>query len=139
MSGIHCKHYDGREILVFDGKCRAGIDPRASFCGGNDFGMIKKIPCLKTNTDAPPCEHMIFPTPEEVAADDAAFEAQVADFMMVISTVRPAIEAEHKATGAWSGHLECPKCSKPLHWAKAECNGHVHARCETDNCVAWME
>ena len=44
------------------------------------------------------------------------------------------------ATGESSGILECPKCKGRLHWTRAIAyNGHVHARCETEDCLAWME
>lgn len=35
--------------------------------------------------------------------------------------------------------VECPVCKGRLHLTIAACNGHVHGRCETDSCVAWME
>jgi hypothetical protein len=35
--------------------------------------------------------------------------------------------------------IECPECKGRLHLSQAGGNGHVHARCETDGCVAWME
>lgn len=139
MGYNHCKHYLGREILAGDGKCAVGIDPRVSFCDGNNFGMFKRIPCIRTNVDTPKCGKAEWRTKEEAEREEAEFEAYVSDFMKVITTVRPAIEAEHKATGAWSGKLDCPKCSKPLHWSKAQCNGHVWGRCETPDCVSWME
>lgn len=41
-------------------------------------------------------------------------------------------------TGA--GEMECPVCKTgKLRYSRAAYNGHVHARCSTDGCVAWME
>jgi hypothetical protein len=41
-------------------------------------------------------------------------------------------------TGA--GEMECPVCKTgKLRYSRAAYNGHVHARCSTDDCVAWME
>lgn len=35
--------------------------------------------------------------------------------------------------------VECPACKGRLHLSIAAYNGHVHGKCETDGCVAWME
>lgn len=134
MSPVHCKHYDGRAIL-FGKTCRAGINPRVSFCDGKSFGMIKRIPCLKTNTDAPRCHLAEFPTREEVAAADAAFEEQVNDFLQHMPVARAAMIA----TKSDGGCIDCPKCGKGLRWTKARCNGHIHAKCDTEGCLSWME
>lgn len=38
------------------------------------------------------------------------------------------------------GKMVCPICKTgTLHYSRVEYNGHVHARCSTDKCVAWME
>lgn len=44
------------------------------------------------------------------------------------------------ATGLASGIEECPVCKGKLHWSRAiGYNGHVHAKCETPDCLAWTE
>lgn len=41
-------------------------------------------------------------------------------------------------TGA--GEMDCPVCKTgKLRYSRASYNGHVHAKCSTQNCVAWME
>lgn len=134
-SGLHCKHYDGREIIVGRGKCRAGIDPCYSFNDGNRVGMLTRIPCLKTNTDAPRCHLVEFPTAEEVEAENAAFAAYLDDFLKHMPAARQAMIA----TGDDCGTVDCPKCGKGLRWSKARCNDHIHAKCETEGCLSWME
>lgn len=37
------------------------------------------------------------------------------------------------------GKTACPICSGELRYSRAGYNGHVHAKCSTDGCVAWME
>lgn len=139
MSFIHCKHYAGRDMFFGECKCRAGINPVEQFCEGNRSGWVKKVPCLRTNETEAVCPSATYPTREEADREDAEISAYVDRFIANLSKVRPVIEAQHKATGAWSGQVDCPQCAKPLHWSKAQCNGHIHARCETDNCIAWME
>ncbi len=39
-----------------------------------------------------------------------------------------------------AGEMDCPVCKTgKLRYARSPYNGHVHARCMTDGCVAWME
>ena len=33
----------------------------------------------------------------------------------------------------------CPVCEGTLRYAVADYNGHIHAKCETNGCVQWME
>jgi hypothetical protein len=35
--------------------------------------------------------------------------------------------------------VECPICKGKLGLFQSSYNGHVHGKCETPNCVAWME
>lgn len=139
MSFIHCKHYNGRELLLGDGKCRADVDPVYSFCGGDRTGWVKKVPCLRTNETEAVCPAAEYPTKEEAEAEDREFNEYVNRFVKNLTVVRPAIEAQHAETGKWSGVVDCPECTAKIHWSKAQCNGHVHARCETENCISWME
>ncbi len=37
------------------------------------------------------------------------------------------------------GTIECPICKGKLHYTVASLNGHVHGKCETENCLSWME
>ena len=38
-----------------------------------------------------------------------------------------------------SGTVECPACKGIVHWTRARSNGHRWARCETENCIAFIE
>lgn len=37
------------------------------------------------------------------------------------------------------GKMTCPLCNGVLHYERSPLNGHVMARCETPECVRWME
>lgn len=38
------------------------------------------------------------------------------------------------------GKMKCPVCNEgELRYSRASYNGHVHAKCSTQGCVAWME
>lgn len=139
MGSIHCKHYRGREM--FWGKpCAAGVDPILSFCDGERFGWVKRAPCFKTNTDAPHCPACVYPTQAEVDAQYAALEARMDDFVKHMPKAREAILEIARETNASTGMIDCPKCGgNRLHWSRARSNGHVHAQCETADCLGWIE
>lgn len=37
------------------------------------------------------------------------------------------------------GTIVCPACKGELEWRRASGNGHVWAKCKTENCLSWME
>jgi hypothetical protein len=39
------------------------------------------------------------------------------------------------------GTIDCPVCkaAQALHFSRSSYNGHIHAKCKTPECVAWME
>lgn len=126
--------------MMFGKPCAAGVDAVMSFCDGNRFGWIKRAPCFKDNVDAPHCPAREFPTPEEVAEADAAFEAHVADFTKFMPIARANIVRIAEETKTSGGVIDCPKCGgHRLRWSRARSNGHVHAQCETADCLGWME
>lgn len=43
-----------------------------------------------------------------------------------------------RATGKLVGDIECPICFGKLKFM-INFNDHIHAKCETENCLRWME
>lgn len=37
------------------------------------------------------------------------------------------------------GHINCPVCKKGRLFFAVAHNGRIHAKCEIENCVSWME
>jgi len=37
------------------------------------------------------------------------------------------------------GQIECPKCKGELYFIRSTYNGHIHGKCNTDNCLSWMQ
>lgn len=122
-----CKHFTG----ISNTSCKAGvryIDVRRRGDEGNGISL----PCLKKyNELGATCAHSDFPTQEEAEQRKREHDEAFAH----------AMEARKRcvATGALHGTVECPRCNGPLHFSKASSNGHIHARCETADCLAWME
>lgn len=132
---IFCKHYRA----MHDNKtCEVGVSYEQF--KGTPFD---NHPCFrKCGHVAPGCDKQEFPTDEEIAAEDAEFEALFAR----TAKARAAI-VEHLG-GPWkrgmdglAGAIDCPICNaaESLRFTRSGCNGHIHAACETDDCVRWIE
>jgi hypothetical protein len=132
MKTGRCKHYNGE--VYRRGPCNAGVKVRER-TGGSDAGWLIRTPCFKEHTaPALRCEHYTEPTAEELAAEKAEQRASIER----IGTARLAI-LEVGAKPRSAGNLPCPVCKAgTLHWTMAS-NKHIHARCSTAGCVAWME
>jgi len=37
-----------------------------------------------------------------------------------------------------NGQIKCPKCGGTIDWVMHQ-NSHVWAKCQTDNCLGWIE
>ncbi len=131
-----CNHY---RAMSEHETCEAGVSYEATKGLPHD-----QRPCFFKGdppaTKSTLCELAMYPTPEELAERDAELARR---FERMIKA-RDAIVAH--CGGKWkkgmpgkSGVIECPCCKGKLHYSRAGYSGHVHARCETADCVAWME
>lgn len=136
---LTCRHFNG----VQHDCCLAGVNYRV-LAGEPRDGCMTRVPCLpwsdpKHGPMAECAKHETW-TPDEaeqhVTEGDAAMQRHLRVFR--------AAHDDAKAKGLKRGHggnssLVCPICAGTLRYAVASVNGHVHARCETDGCVSWME
>lgn len=74
------------------------------------------------------------PTPEELAEDREAEE-----WMDKVLTLLPILRKEFKPGQRGISKTPCPICGKPVHAGRSDYDGHLTAKCETDDCMAWME
>lgn len=114
------------------------------FNGGKIDAMYKAMPCFldkkthrPSNADAKLCDKLRPPTAEEVETHERWFRAHMDKMRVVMTTIMP-WRQKHKGKSARE-EIECPACKGRLHLTIAATNGHVHARCETPDCVSWME
>lgn len=126
-----CKHYNGLGLFRRE-PCGAGVDVR-EMVGGDDCGWIKRTPCQLNNDASFECEHRVFPTAAEVEAKEAEWDRAISRALEARTAI---IDAGAKP--GTSGSIDCPACGEELNWSMAG-NSHVHARCKSDNCVAFME
>lgn len=132
---IFCNHY---RAMSDHKTCKAEV-PYEKFKGM----AFDDRPCfMRSGKCNPGCERMEFPTPEEIAAQDAA-DAQRFKGVM---NARKAIVAHlggpwKRGTANAAGVIDCPVCGgkESLRFRRAGYNGHIHAACTTQNCVSWVE
>lgn len=133
----YCQHY-GRGKGA-DMVCKAGMDLKAIKKVATGQGQIKWGPCIGGHTLANPhehCPHWIRRTREMGEKRADAFEAS----MKQLEIANPVISAwRKKEPYGKSEVIECPVCKGRLHLCQSSYNGHVRARCETKDCIAFIE
>lgn len=129
-----CVHFNGLQHKT----CRADV-AYDELDEGKRVAYRKSLPCFKPEDgcEQAKCEKCHFPTEEDVQARLDEIQAHTDQMALALKLIAP-IRKEQKGKN-WSGVLECPVCKGKLHVSHAAYNGHVHARCETPDCVAWME
>lgn len=131
----NCRNYNGE--CYRDGDCDAGINVR-QLVGGEDAGWLQRIPCFAGKEDCTcSCDSFESYTQADLDREDAEYEAWMAKFRLT-GPIIAQVKREHKGE-SWSGVVECPVCQGKLHMSHAAYNGHVHGKCETENCMSWME
>lgn len=136
MRRENCKHYRGCQYET----CKAGV-AYASVSSRPGTFHLRSIPCVPEYTDGlSKCDKFELFTPEEIAEQERQTELRIAR----IGKARQAIVAHagphNKVVGA-QGKIDCPNCGGEgsLAYSRAGYNGHIHARCSTENCCAWKE
>ena len=116
--------------------CRVDVDFH-QFMGGQDTGPQSTMPCLGESEAAKArCDKYSGWTVEEIATREEDMRGRFAR----LGIIRRAIVEANKATGEHGGTLDCPACKTgTVSWSMARSNGHIHARCSTPDCAAWME
>ncbi len=102
-----------------------------------------KRPCFCTNgkPHGGGCDKAEYPTPEEIAARDAEIQRHFQDMALVRTAIVAHLGGHwKKGMEGGGGSIPCPVCEKgSVRFSRSGYNGHIHARCSTPDCVAWME
>lgn len=135
--GGWCIHYKAPPLLFERDQrhvCEAGVDIET-------FQKFDVRPCFLDNGKSKPgalkCAHLRRPTQEEIAAHEQWHARRMNTLGAVMKAIEPWRKAHKGKSHAET--IECPACKGRLHLSIAACNGHVHAQCETEGCVSWME
>jgi len=133
----YCQHYGrgkGADMI-----CKVGLNLKEVQKVPTGDKGYKWGPCIEGHTLKNPhayCQHWIRHTREqgEKRADSVARSLRMMTVVMPIVDKWRLKEPIGKAEV-----IECPECKGRLHLSQSLHNGHVHGKCETENCVAWME
>lgn len=128
--GENCKHFNG----VQHDLCLRRISYKVNWPAGG----IPCIPALINGRDIKPCPFFERPTPEETAAEEAEFAKKFAEIQKGLEVARNWRVKPKPASDRYEV-VKCPICEGQLHLSQSAYNGHVHGRCETPDCIAWME
>ena len=135
---LECRHFNGTVNI----RCKAGVC--YLHLAGDGPGYSHRLPCcpgLKHDPsygDRVPCESYSPLTDQEWEAKEQERRARYERY----AKAEPFFEAIRKANKgrSASGSDPCPVCGTgTLRWSIAGCNGHIHARCSTAGCLAFMQ
>lgn len=109
---------------------------------GHEAGTA--MPCIPRfikGRQAWPCERF------EIMSQAEAEEESDRDIAVMnrVAVAHAAAKADAEARGlrkgtGGTGEMPCPCCKDGLlRYSVASYNGHMHAKCSTEDCVSWME
>lgn len=136
----YCQHY-GRGKGA-DMVCAKGMDLKNMQRVPAGPKEIKWGPCIQGHTLPNPhvhCQHWIRRTREMGEQRADAIQAALNRMEIVMPVVAKWRTWKENNRVAKQEVIECPSCKGKLHLSQAAYNGHVHGKCETQGCVAWME
>lgn len=136
----YCRHYEPKPgMRVRDLSCAVGID-RMMLPDCRDQGdACRMAPCMGGHNLSNPLA--ICPKWERHTKEDGEKRALgVHRSIRKMTLANPVIVAWRKKLPMGKQEvIECPVCHGKLHLSQARYNGHVHGRCETEDCLNWME
>lgn len=124
-----CRHFTG----VQHDTCEAGV----SYATVRDESKRPFAwPCFAKDEATTTCDRVSRPTREEAEAEQRESEAR----WQRVVTARKGITDKHGKERGVQGEMPCPNaCGGTLRYSIAGVNGHIHGRCSTEGCAAWME
>jgi len=136
----YCQHYDVVREIGVSIQCKKGMDIK-KVCLPNEKQTKGKHsqPCIYghlVDDVYSVCEHWLRKT--RAMGEKRADSAQKM-FDMHIKVMPVVGEWRKKLPIGKSEVIECPACGGGLHLSQAASNGHIHGKCETKDCVSWME
>lgn len=147
MDKFTCKHFCG----LREKKCNAGVLYDSVTPRPGEPGCALRIPCtlpgkfegrLSENQrehfqEKGTCEKFELPTDEEIIKFEESIR-QVLDRHMKLDPWIAGMRKKHRKDG-FRGIVECPVCAGKLHFTVSSYNGHTSGRCESENCVNYIE
>lgn len=128
-----CVHFNG----IMNKTCKAGI-VYGDLYKNRLIEYMRHLPCFDDGTKGKcSCEKLRFPSEEEERAEKELLDAHMVKLSLGLVAVQP-IRDEYRGRD-YSGTLDCPVCKGVLHVRHAGYNGHIWVKCESKDCIAWIE
>ena len=140
-----CKHFNGNQYDA----CKAGIN-YLQLAGPNE-GIALRLPCLNPSVfsqrrkelgySLSSCPKLDRTTHEEAIkqADDIIKRREELQKALTAAHADAKLKGFRKGLGG-SDCIPCPmECGGRLYYSVSGYNGHMHAKCDTEGCVSWME
>ncbi len=131
-----CAHFNGIQHDV----CRAGVN-YATVKEPKTETAPYRFACFEDEAHGLTCEKAHFPTRDEAEDEKRRDDAAYARREKAHRAAHDDAKTKHFGKGhGGADSLPCPVCEKGrLYYRVAGYNGHMHAKCETEGCVSWME
>lgn len=140
-----CRYFNG---IGDEGKCCDADISYRDTVGGDDFGWVKRLPCMVRNITDIKCDKLQLPTKEEVEKFKKESQEYMADTFSAIALIMEKHEDvqpefnpcmnEKKEGGP--GAIDCPKCGVKdgLQYTISGGDHHIWGKCKTEGCLQWM-
>lgn len=143
-----CKHFNGsyHNKVCLAGVCYEDVTPEPKRlmgkmlrlpCHSRPFGQTPSKLQLEEHAKRGTCAKYEEPTQADIDQHEREMQ-EATDRMMKATGVIREVKREH-AGKSWAGIKTCPVCGGTLHMSHSSYNGHVHGKCETKDCLNWME
>lgn len=131
-----CANFTGIQHDV----CKAGVNYLTVREQKTDTTPFR-FACFQDEAEGLTCPRAHFPTREEAEQEHREDEAIFARTNLAHRAAHDDAKAKRFGKGqGGADSVECPVCQKGrIYYRVSGYNGHMHARCETEGCVAWME
>ena len=135
----YCTHYAPKPGSLQSDYCALGCDASQRMKDARDAGEPNMTPCIGGHNT--PNVLNLCPKWQRRSLEHAEKRADSIEKMMRrMAVVDPVISAWRKKEPRGKAEvIECPACKGRLHLKQSSYNGHVSAKCETEDCVAFIE
>lgn len=136
----YCQHYHPKPgAKLSDTSCSVGCDTRTIQKAQIPGKSLKWGPCIDGHLL--PDARAVCPKWERYTREQGeAYADGVERSLKKLRLAGPFISAWRKKEPFGKREVvECPVCKARLHLSQSSYNGHVHAQCETADCIAFME
>lgn len=133
----YCQHYNPEPRK--DNDCDLGVDAETLTLG---FKLARPCICSLAKDSGKPiavCEKFRERTTESAVDYANTVEKSMEQFLTTLPWIGKIKEQCQGKKTDQQGIDTCPVCSKRIGWSWTPDNGHMSARCETEDCVNFIE